>query len=150
MGEVEELVQSIVQRLLTLMRYQHRYSHRVRDELHMSGRQLSILRYLVEMGPRSVGEISRRFHIRDGTTSPLLDRLEEQGYIQRRRCSHDNRRVLVEATEKGREIIGHAPLGAIDQLRAQLPDLPLEELQIIDQALQRLSEIALVDETLLT
>jgi hypothetical protein len=40
-------------------------------------------------------------------------------------------------------------MGAIGRMRAYLPNLPVEELEQIDRAIERLSEIACVDESLL-
>jgi DNA-binding MarR family transcriptional regulator len=73
----QQLAETIIYRYITLSRYQHYLSHYLRREYNISGQQLSVLWRLVESGPCSVGEISQFLHIRDGTTSPLLDRMEE-------------------------------------------------------------------------
>ena len=138
----EELVASIMHRYLTLTHYQRRFGHKVRKELNISGRRLSILRYLVENGEHTVGEISRFLYIRDATISPLLECMEEDGYVRRHRSSDDNRKVLVEATEKGRDIVTRAPMGPVWQMRTHLPRLSIEELEAIDKALIKLHEIA--------
>jgi DNA-binding MarR family transcriptional regulator len=143
-----ELVASIMHRFLTLMRYQHRFGHKLRKHLNISGRRLSVLRYLVETGQHTVGEISRFLYIRDATISPLLECMEENGYVRRHRCPDDNRKVLVESTEKGRDMVARAPMGPVWQMRTHLPDLSIEELEVIDKALSRLHEIAGLDETL--
>ena len=149
MEETSALAQSIVRRLLMLFRYQHRFAHQVQRDWGISGRQLSALRYLVQDGPHSVSEISRYLYIGDGTTSPMLERMENAGLVERRRCSKDARRVLVEATEKGRRLIEEAPLGLFGQLRKSLPNLAPEELQALDRALERLMDLAQLDESLL-
>jgi len=149
MEETSALAQSIVRRLLMLFRYQHRFAHQVQRDWGISGRQLSALRYLVQDGPHSVSEISRYLYIGDGTTSPMLERMENAGLVERRRCSKDARRVLVEATEKGRRLIEEAPLGLFGQLRQSLPQLPAEELAMLDAALERLMDLAQLDESLL-
>lgn len=149
MEEVNALAQSIVHRLLTLFRYQHRFANQVQRTWGISGRQLSALRYLVQDGPHSVSEISRYLYIGDGTTSPMLERLENAGLVERRRCTKDARRVLVEATEKGRRLVEEAPVGLFGHLRASLPQLSAEELRVLDQALERLMQLAQLDETLL-
>ena len=149
MGIAQELAESIVHRFLTLMRYRHHVSNQLRKTMGISGRQLAVLRYLAEHGPRSVGEISSHLYVRDASTSSLLDRLERDGYVARTRCQEDNRRVYVHLTEAGREILAGAPLTPIALMRARLPELAVDELEIIDKALARLSEIAQVDESVL-
>lgn len=52
-------------------------------------------------GPVSVGELGRRLHLDSGTLTPLLKRLEQIGYVVRRRDAADERRVLIELTPEG-------------------------------------------------
>jgi DNA-binding MarR family transcriptional regulator len=150
MSRARELAESIVHRYLTLVRYQRRKSDQLRMEASISGKQLTVLRYLVQEGPQSVGQISRLLYVTDATTSALLDRMERDGYVTRRRSTRDNRRVYIEPTEKGRQIAATAPAGMIWLLRSRLPELDVDELEQIDSALARLSEIAEVDESELT
>jgi DNA-binding MarR family transcriptional regulator len=149
MERARDLAASIVHRYLTLSRYHHRFAHMIRRQYEISGQQLAVLRHLIEQGPRRVSEISQFLYISDATTSPLLERMERDGFVRRYRCSEDSRRVLVEPTQKGREISAQAPMGTIGRMRVYLPNLPVEELEEIDRALERLSEIACVDESLL-
>ncbi|MBM3190219.1 MAG: MarR family transcriptional regulator [Chloroflexi bacterium] len=149
MGRAEELAQSIVHRYLTLVRYQHLRGHQILKAYGISGKQLAVLRYLMESGPRSVGEISRFLYVRDATTSPLLERMENAGHIVRRRCTEDSRKVLVEPTEEGRRLAAIAPMGAISLMRTRLPQLPIEDLERMDEALKGLSEVIEVDESIL-
>lgn len=143
------LAESIVHRYLTLVRYQRYKSDLVRRTANISGRQLSVLHYLVDVGTRTVGQIGQFLYVRDATVSPMLERMEREGYVTRRRCQEDNRKVLVEPTALGREIVAHAPQSMVWHLRVGLPELPVDDLQAIDNALQRLSEIAQVEESLL-
>ncbi len=145
----QELANSIVHRLLTLLRYRQHVSSQIQKETNASGRQLAVLRFLVEHNPSSVGEISAFLYVRDGTTSPLLDRMERDGLVTRTRCRQDARRVMVVPTPLGVELAAKAPLSPIARMRADLPKLSVRELQAIDEALQRLSVIARVDESVL-
>jgi DNA-binding MarR family transcriptional regulator len=130
---------------LILLRYQHYFSHQLRKTLGVSGQQIAAMRYLARDGPHSVSEISHYLNVRDGTTSPLLERLEQAGFVQRRRCTQDSRRVLVDITQTGRDMVAQAPQGPIGSLREHLPELTADELQSIDAALETLSDIAHVD-----
>jgi len=145
----EELAQSIVRRLMVLLRYQRRFTHLMQRTYGVSGRQISALRYLARDGPHSVSEISRYLYIGDGTTSPMLDRMERAGLVVRERCLRDARRVLVQITDKGREICQQAPAGLYGKLRTELPQLPAHELTEMDAALERLMATAQLDESLL-
>jgi len=149
MNRARELADSIIHRYLSLTRYQRRLNERIRMSTNVSGRQLAVLRFLVQDGPHSVGRISRYLYVRDATTSALLDRMERNGYVTRRRSTEDCRKVIVEPTELGREIAATAPAGTTYLLRTRLPEVDVEELERIDRALARLSEIAEVDESTL-
>ncbi len=56
--------------------------------------------------PVTVGELGRRLHLDSGTVTPLLKRLEVMGIVHRRRDSDDERRVLVELTPDGFDVVG--------------------------------------------
>lgn len=145
MEQGQDLPQAIVNRLLTLIRYQHRFSHKMRSLFGIGGRQLSVLRFLESAGPQSVGDISRHLWVRDATASPLLERMEEDGYVVRKRSLKDSRRLIIEATDKGREVICQAPLGPMNMLRKRLPELDTVELHSLLGALDRLVELAELD-----
>jgi DNA-binding MarR family transcriptional regulator len=149
MSKETELADSIVHRYLTLVRYQRHVSDLIRRTANISGRQAGLLLWLVGNGPRTVGQISQYLYVRDATTSSLLDRMERDGFVTRRRCSTDNRKVYVEPTERGREIALQLPMSMVTSLRARLPELPLVELEQIEAGLQRLSAVAEVDESVL-
>jgi len=144
-----ELADSIVHRYLTLMRYTRCRSQLIRKQADISGRQLAVLRYLVQGAPRTVRQISRFLYVCDATTSALLERMDRAGYVTRRRCEKDCRKVLVEPTEQGRQLAARAPMGVIDLMRTRLPTLPPSELAAIDEALRMLSELVQVDQALL-
>lgn len=51
-----------------------------------------------------VGELSKKLFLDSGTLTPLLKKLEKEGYVERRRSEDDERKVIVSLTEKGREL----------------------------------------------
>ncbi len=61
----------------------------------------------------SVGELCRKLYLDSGTVTPLLKKMEEHGFIQRRRSAADERVVTVTLTEKGR---------ALQQQAAHIPE----------------------------
>jgi len=144
-----ELTESIVRRLLSLVRYSHRFGHQLKRDYGVSGRRLSVLRYLAEYGEHSLSDISRYLNLRDGTTSPLLDSMTQDGLVSRRRDSADCRRVMFTITEEGGRLADTAPLTVFARLRRDLPGLSEEELLAIDGALERIIAVADLDESLL-
>jgi len=140
-----ELADSIVHRFLSLTRYQRSVNEGIRKETGLSGRRLAILRCLLQESPRTVGQVGRYLYVSDATVSRILDDMETQGLVTRRRCTKDSRRVLVEPTDAGRAMVASAPKGVVARMRDELPALDEAELSRIDWALQRLAELVQVD-----
>ncbi len=62
-----------------------------------------ILMALWEKDNVTVKELGTRLYLDSGTLTPMLKKLEVQGYIKRIRSSTDERNVFIHLTEKGRE-----------------------------------------------
>ena len=84
----------------------------------------------------SVTEIGEKLMLDNGTLSPLLKKMEQAGYVERRRCREDDRVVEITLTDKGRTLQEKAmdipakaascidlPLGKAQQLYALLYEL---------------------------
>ena len=56
----------------------------------------------------TVGEISQRLLTDPGSLTPLLKRLESEGLLKRTRSREDERVVLVQLTDKGRDLQAEA------------------------------------------
>jgi len=141
MSEPCELARSIVHLYLSLMRHQRSVHQQIKKETGQSGRRMAILRCLLEKSPRTVGEIGRYLYVSDATVSRIVDDMEGHGLVTRRRCQADSRRVLVEPTEAGRELVETAPKSVVALMRERLVTLPVEELEAIEAALASLSEL---------
>ena len=74
---------------------------------------LTYTQYLVflvlwEQDGISVGELCSKLYLDSGTITPLLKKMEEKGYIERRRSHEDERVVSVFLTEKGHDLKNEA------------------------------------------
>ena len=49
-----------------------------------------------------IGEIGEKLMLDNGTLSPLLKKMEQEGYIERGRCKDDERIVKIRLTKKGK------------------------------------------------
>lgn len=52
----------------------------------------------------TVGEICDRLMLDNGTVSPLLKKMQQAGYVDRKRSEEDDRVVIITLTEKGRTL----------------------------------------------
>ncbi|MCX7681579.1 MAG: MarR family transcriptional regulator [Anaerolineae bacterium] len=136
----QALYTETIHTFLTLYRYLRRYSCEMQSQ-GLSGRKIAALRYLLEAGARSIGQLRDYLYINDSSTSELVTQLEQAGYITRVRSSADNRVVLVTLTSTGKEVAQSVPLGGIPLLRERLKTLPPERLALIHTALSELKEL---------
>ena len=63
---------------------------------------------LARLGTVPAGRLAEESRLTTGAITAVLDRLERAGYVQRLADPSDRRRVLVETTERFRELAEHA------------------------------------------
>ena len=86
----------------------------------------------------SVTEIGEKLMLDNGTLSPLLKKLEQAGYVERRRCRKDDRIVEITLTEAGRALQDKAK--DIPGKVAGCIDLSPEKAQLLYSLLHELLE----------
>ena len=73
----------------------------------------------------NVRELGERLYLDSGTLTPLLKKLEEKGYVERRRAERDRRELRVALTERGAALRDEAL--AVPQGMAGCVDLSADE-----------------------
>lgn len=84
--------------------------------------QYLVMLVLWEEDALAVGAVCERLMLDNGTLSPLLKKMEQAGYVARRRSREDERVVVVTLTEEGRA------------LQARAKDVPAQVAGCIDLA----------------
>lgn len=92
------------------------------NELGITYPQYLVLLVLWEKEGLPVNDIAHRLHLETNTVTPLLQRMERQGIVIRRKGDQDKRQQIVSLTEKGRAMEQKAfdiiPKGMGDRLAA--------------------------------
>ena len=86
----------------------------------------------------TVGDLCEKLMLDNGTLSPLLKKMQQAGYVERKRSSEDDRVVIITLTEEGRalqEKVKHVP-GKV----AGCIELPPEKAQALYSLLYELLE----------
>lgn len=96
--------------------------------------RLSALSVLVFGGPRTLGDLARRERVTAPTMTRIVTGLEQMGLARRHPDARDARRVWVEATTEGREVMERARLARVERLAEELRALPEEDREILDRA----------------
>lgn len=71
------------------------------DKLNLTYTQYVVMTYFWEMGGASAGEVSRALLLDPSTLTPILKKLEQKGYLARRRDPDDQRSLAVTLTPAG-------------------------------------------------
>jgi DNA-binding MarR family transcriptional regulator len=74
------------------------------DDLGLTYTQWIIIVALWEQDNQTVGGLGERLFLESNTLTPILKKLEVDGYVTRRRDPKDERQVLVGLTEAGRAL----------------------------------------------
>jgi len=84
--------------------------------------QYLVLMVLWEKDNQPVNDIARRLLLETNTVTPLLQRMERQGIVVRKKGEHDKRQQIVSLTDKGRlleeEAYARIPSGMGEQMAA--------------------------------
>lgn len=139
--DILPLSDQVFHQLLDLLRSSRQYSRNIIAEQGLTPRQLSVLRYLLDAGPATVGQIQIFTHKSPSTTSELIAELEEIGFVCRARSTVDNRVVDVSLTPLGEEKARFAKLSGLPLLRRRLRALPGDRLQEISGVISELTQL---------
>ena len=109
-------------------------------DLRLSLRQLSALT-MIEDEVTTLGDVAKSLHVTPAVVTGLIDRLERRGYVRRINSTDDRRRVMLTLTESGRSASKAASAGLASELEQSLVKLGIDDLQVINRALERLEPI---------
>ena len=143
----EPLSDQIFHQFLALLRQRRQYARQIESERGIKPRDFSVLRFLLETGPATVGQVQTFLHHSPSTTSALVAQLEEAGYVSRSRSETDNRVVIVRLTAVGQEMAEQSPFGGLPLLRRRLSHLPEARLQEIGGVLAELMQLMEASDT---
>jgi DNA-binding MarR family transcriptional regulator len=92
-------------------------------------------------GPRRITELAELEGLAQPTMTQLVQRLEQQGLVNRARQAEDGRVVLVNLTEAGTVALEDYRARAITALGAYLAQMPDHQLEALTAATQALTQL---------
>lgn len=129
------------------------YSSKLKDKTGLNVSQLSCLLVLEKTGPLSLSKLSKHVYLSPSMITSIVDQLEKRYLVERTRKSTDRRVILIELTEKGKEVAQTAPPSFQEQLTSNLKHLKEEEKKTLLDNLNKLLSIivseVLIDSSLL-
>ena len=115
---------AILEAMVYLYSESRRITRTVAEQYGLTGSQLLVLKMLEPKGKVSLSELSDRIRAKNSTVTGIIDRMERDGLVGRRRSEDDRRVVYLELTAKGRKLAGDAKIDPMHLFRALLEDLP--------------------------
>ena len=111
------------------------------DELDLTYTQYITMMVLWEKESLNVKELGSMLYLDSGTLTPLLKKLENKGYITRRRCKEDERNLIICITEKG-EALKEKAAKIPEEVTCKYVNLTKEEIEVMYHALYKLLSLA--------
>ncbi|RYF92208.1 MAG: MarR family transcriptional regulator [Caulobacteraceae bacterium] len=108
------------------------------DPLGLTYLQYIALLALWERAPQTVGELRQKLGLDSGTLTPLFKRMESAGLLTRTRDPADERRVIIDLTDKARDL-REAAMAVPGSVFCQLP-LPIGDAAALKGLVDRLVE----------
>ena len=109
MTEWVELTAATVQELVRAVDMQARQSRKTYQQFGITENQGAILRFLLQDGPQSAIELSKRLYVTPSNMTGIIDRLETKGLVSRTRQKKDRRIMGIQVTEKGKRLVQNLP-----------------------------------------
>lgn len=91
-------------RLYTASRLISQAYHPLLSEHAVTYPQYLVLLVLWEKDSQPVNEIAKRLFLETNTVTPLLQRMEKEGFVSREKGKKDGRQMIVSLTDKGKDL----------------------------------------------
>ncbi|OLQ84281.1 MarR family transcriptional regulator [Vibrio ponticus] len=115
------------------------HSKKLSKESGLTAPQLILMRSIRELGEVTIKQLSNHTNMSQATATIILDRLQKNGLIERKRSETDKRKVHAVLTEQGRERLEQAPLPLQQSFINKFQRLDDWEQTLLLSSVQRLS-----------
>jgi DNA-binding MarR family transcriptional regulator len=117
------------------------HSKKLSQEYNITGPQALVLREIMATKEVTPSELARRVSLSQATITDIVNRLEARSYVTRVPGKDDRRKVILEITAAGKQLIKTAPPLLQDQFTRRFSQLEgWEQMQLLS-SLQRVAEL---------
>ena len=138
---MQETIKEIIVYFRRILQGVDMYSKELEKRYQVTEPQLCCLLALNEAGSLYPSQLSKCMFVSPSTITGILDRLERKELVHRVRSSQDRRIIIIELTEKGRDLARYAPSPIHQEIIEGLAKLDSTEVKQILTALQRLADL---------
>jgi len=144
-GPAQPDLDAIVEAIVYLYTESRRLTKGLAGRYGLTGPQLAVVKMLEPVGKLSLSGLSSQIRARNSTVTGIIDRMEREGLVVRRRSSEDRRVVNIELTVKGRTLASAIPLEPVQIFRRVLEELSprdaIELRRILNKLARRVKDI---------
>jgi MarR family transcriptional regulator, organic hydroperoxide resistance regulator len=146
MEEVSKAVKVVQLMKKVMSTIKHRMGNHFK-EMNLTGPQGMLMGTLAHHGEMKVSDLSEKLRLSNSTVSGILDRLENQGLVERTRSKEDRRVVYIKVTDEFRkhsqkhfEEINKLIESMMDKATPEELDIILEGMNTLEKVIDRQKE----------
>lgn len=106
----------------------------------LTGPQVTVLKLLEGVGDLSLSDLSERIQARNSTITGIVDRMQRDGLVLRRRSERDRRVIEIVLTPRGRALARAIPVQPMQMFASALRALPREDRETLRRILRAMSD----------
>ncbi|EGU33899.1 MarR family transcriptional regulator [Vibrio ichthyoenteri ATCC 700023] len=115
------------------------HSKKLSKESGLTAPQLILMRSIRDLGEVTIKQLSNHTNMSQATATIILDRLQRNGLIERKRSETDKRKVHAVLTDQGKERLEQAPMPLQQSFINKYQQLEEWEQTLLLSSVQRLS-----------
>jgi DNA-binding MarR family transcriptional regulator len=128
----------ILESMIYLYSESRRVTRAVAEQYGLTGSQLLVLKMLEPRGQVSLSALSEEIRAKNSTVTGIVDRMERDGLVVRRRSGDDRRVVHIELTAKGKKLANDVKADPKHMFRALLEELPSRDAAELERIMTKL------------
>lgn len=139
----KEKIISIEKSLRYIAAHVRAHGREILKEYELSPLQFVALQWVGDKDGITIGNLSARLYLAHSTTTDIVDKLEDNGFVKRHKSDRDKRLVLIKMEEKGEEIISAViskRISYISKITAHLSERDKEVLPVVLESILHESE----------
>ena len=103
--------------------------------------QIRVLFYLKGHGENTMSTLAHNLHISRPNLTPIIDKLLEDGYVERNANTKDRRILLISLSEKGWKFLEEMNKMVIENFKERIKSLSDEEIVVLNESAKNFLEI---------
>lgn len=137
--QAQSICHDVLVELRKIIRAIDMHSKKLMQSFGLTGPQMIILKEIIKSERMQISKLAKNVNLSHATVTSILDRLAKKQYIIRTRDVEDKRKIYVEVSEMGKEVINRAPTLLQEHFIEKFAKLEDWEQSLLLSSLQRIA-----------